>query len=33
MDPLPVSTNRDELFNMLAVIIDHLTGMVHLMPG
>ncbi len=33
MDPLPVSTNRDGNFDALVVIIDHLTSMVHLVPG
>ncbi len=33
MGPLPPSKNRDSTFNMLTVIVDHLTGMVHLVPS
>lgn len=33
MDFLPESTDRDGVYDMLTVIIDHLTGMVHLVPS
>ncbi len=33
MDFLPESKNWDGMFDMLTVIVDHLTGMVHLVPG
>ncbi len=33
MDFLPESKDRDGAYNMLTVIIDHLTGMVHLVPS
>ena len=31
--PLPKSKSRDATFDTLTVIIDHLTGMVHLVPS
>ncbi len=33
IDFLPESSNQDGTFNMLTVIIDKLTGMVHLVPS
>ncbi len=33
MDFLPESKDRDGVYDMLTVIIDHLTGMVHLVPS
>lgn len=33
MEPLPLSKDRDGSYDSLVVIVDHLTGMVHLVPG
>ena len=33
MGPLPESENRHGKFDMLTVIIDHLTSMVHIIPS
>jgi hypothetical protein len=33
VDPLPVSENRNGEFDMLVVVIDRLTSMIHLVPG